>query len=214
MSPWTCARPASAPRIREWIRWVSRATTAVPARYSQSAMHRDRIKWNAKYHRRQSPSSPSRIVKNYAALSRKGRALDIAAGTGRNSVFLAGLGFSVDAVDISDVALRRLAGRSPNLHPVCADLDTFDIRPDRYDLICNIRFLSRRLFPLMIEGLAPGGILIFESYLEKQPGSDKGPTCRDYLLGENELLHAFLSLNILYYRETGGPVASLVAMKK
>ncbi len=184
-------------------------------------MYRDRIKWNDKYLRRQSSSAPSRIVKNHYALSRKGKALDIAAGTGRNSTFLAENGFSVEAVDISDVALKQLAGLYPNLQPICADLDTFDIPPDRFALILNIRFLNRRLFPLIIEGLAPGGILIFESYLEKPPRSDEGPTCRDYLLRKNELLHAFLSLNILYYREgttsnrkAHGSVASLVAIKR
>ena len=48
-----------------------------------------------------------------------------------------------------------------------------------------------------------------------------GPRCQDYLLRENELLHAFLPLRILYYQEGDlsgnkdhGPVASLVAMKK
>ncbi len=177
-------------------------------------MHSDRIKWNDKYLRRKPPSAPARIVKKYAALSRKGRALDIAAGTGRNAIFLAKNGFSVEAVDISDVALKQLTGRYPNLQPICVDLDTFDIRPGRYDLICNIRFLNRRLFPLIIEGLMPGGILIFESYLDGPKRSGKGPTCRDYLLKENELLHAFLPLHIHDYRETDGSVVSLVAMKR
>ena len=184
-------------------------------------MRRDRIKWNDKYLQRESLTDPSRIVTKHYALSRQGKALDIAAGNGRNSVFLARHGFSVEAVDISDVGLNQFSGIHPNLHPLCIDLDTFDLPLNRYDLILNIRFLNRRLFPLIIEGLVPGGILIFESYLERPEGIDEGPTCRDYLLRENELLHAFLSLKVLYYREGNipgpknrGGVASLVAMKK
>ncbi len=193
-------------------------------------MHRDRIKWNDKYLQRESPTDPSRIVTKHYALSRPGKALDIAAGTGRNSVFLAKHGFSVEAVDISDVGLRQISGLYPDLHPLCVDLDTFDIPAGRYDIILNIRFLNRRLFPLIVEGLVPGGILIFESYLERPEGTDlsacdaqagEGPACRDYRLRENELLHAFLPLKILYYREGNfpdpknrGAVASLVAMKK
>ena len=193
-------------------------------------MHRDRIKWNDKYLQRESPTDPSRIVTKHYVLSRQGKALDIAAGNGRNSVFLARHGFSVEAVDISDVGLNQFSGIHPNLHPLCIDLDTFDLPLNRYDLILNIRFLNRRLFPLIIEGLVPGGILIFESYLERPKRTDlsacdaqagEGPTCRDYLLRENELLHAFLSLKVLYYREgnisgpkSRGAVASLVAMKK
>ena len=184
-------------------------------------MRRDRIKWNDKYLQRESPTDPSRIVTKHYALSRQGKALDIATGNGRNSVFLARHGFSVEAVDISDVGLRQISGLYPDLHPLCIDLDTFNIPPDRYALILNIRFLNRRLFPLIVEGLVPGGILIFESYLERPKGIDEGPTCRDYRLKENELLHAFLSLKVLYYREgiipgtkNRGGVASLVAMKK
>jgi SAM-dependent methyltransferase len=184
-------------------------------------MQRDRIKWNRKYLQHKASLSPSRIVKDHYVLSHKGKALDIAAGSGRNSVFLARHGFSVEAVDISDVALSQLSGSHSNLYPICADLDTFDIRPNRYTLIVNIRFLDRRLFPLMIEGLAPGGMLIFEANLKTIEGNSGGPRCQDYLLRENELLHAFLPLRILYYREGDlsgnkdhGPVAALVAMKK
>jgi tellurite methyltransferase len=184
-------------------------------------VHRDRIKWNDKYLQHEALIAPSGIVTKNYALSRKGKALDIAAGTGRNAIFLAKHGFSVEAIDISDEGLRQFRGLFPDLHPLCADLDTFDIPPDRYALILNIRFLNRRLFPLIIEGLIHGGILIFESYLEKPGRNDGDPTCRDYLLRENELLHAFLSLKILYYREANipgrenrGTLASLVAMKK
>lgn len=185
-------------------------------------MKEDRVKWNEKYRNRQTASeSPAQIVKQFYRLAPEGKVLDIAAGTGKNSLFLAENGFSVDAVDISEVALKHLAGKHPQVHPICADLDTFDIPQNRYSLILNLRFLSRRLFPYIREGLIHGGILIFESYLEG-PGEDYcRPSCRDYLLRENELLHGFLSMRILYYQETKIPeqkefchVASLAAMKK
>ena len=182
-------------------------------------MQRDRIKWNDKYLKGDPITAPSRIVKKHALLSHRGKALDIAAGKGRNAIFLAQHGFSVEAVDISDVALKPLAGLYANLHPICADLDTFDIPSNRYSLIINIRFLARRLFPLIVEGLVPGGMLIFESYLIE--AKKEGPLCRDYLLRKNELLHAFWGLHTVYYREgetpdrnDHGQVASLVAMKK
>ena len=163
---------------------------------------------------------PSPIVKKFYKLAPGGRALDIAAGTGRNAVFLAEQGYQVDAVDISDVGLKRVSKRHPNLHPVCIDIDTFDIPIGRYSLILNIRFLNRRLFPYIREGLIRGGILIFETYLEAQERESNSPLCRDYLLKENELLHAFLSFRIIFYqerrqRQDGEPrhFASLVALK-
>ena len=74
---------------------------------------------------------------------------------------------------------------------------------ERYDLIVNTLYLNRRLFPQIGEGLRPGGLLIFETLLEPPGGAGHGERCRDYFLKPNELLHGFLSLRILHYRETG-----------
>lgn len=183
-------------------------------------MQKDRVKWNEKHRKKRFSAEPSPIVKKYCRSAPVGKALDIAAGNGRNAVFLADQGFDVEAVDISDRALIRLSGRHPNVSPICVDLDVFDIPPSRYTLIINIRFLNRRLFPYIREGLIPGGILIFETYLDPPPGADPDTFCRDYLLRPNELRRAFLPLNIVFYAEQISDetddtrrVASLVAMK-
>jgi tellurite methyltransferase len=179
-------------------------------------MLQDRLKWNAKYQRADYPNEPAAILKKYVVLAGGRKALDIAAGNGRNALFLADQGFTVDAVDISDAGLRRFAGRHPNIHAVCADFDHFDIAANRYDLIINIKFLNRRLLPYIYEGLAPGGILIFQTFLETPGESNHRPGCRDYLLRENELLHVFLSLRVLFYSETeerdNGEVSSLASL--
>jgi len=164
-------------------------------------MLQDRLKWNEKYQSGNFPDEQAAIVKKYAKLAGGKKALDIAAGNGRNALFLAKQGFTVDAVDISDAGLKFFAGKHPNIQPICADLDNFDIAADQYDLIINIKYLSRRLFPYIREGLKPGGILIFQTFLDSPDGNTEQPRCRDYLLRENELLQAFLSLRILYYRE-------------
>ncbi|MBI5579896.1 MAG: class I SAM-dependent methyltransferase [Deltaproteobacteria bacterium] len=183
-------------------------------------MHRDRIKWNEKYRRQDYPTEPSRILKDFFSMALGGTALDLAAGSGRNALFLAERGFAVDAVDISEEGLALFAGRHPGIRPICADLDTFDIPIERYDLILNILFLNRRLFPQIREGLRPGGMLIFETLIEMPGGAGHGERCRDYFLRPNELLHSFLSLRILHYREeydTGQDehrrLASLVAVR-
>ena len=171
-------------------------------------MEKDRIKWNAKYSKKPEKEEPSQAVSRFFSMADPGRALDIACGTGKNALFLARQGFIVDAVDISDVALQKISGRHPQVNPICADLDLFQIPVNRYSLIINIRFLNRRLFPYIREGLTKNGVLIFESYLEMPNPENKNsdtwqPSCRDYLLRENELLHAFLSLKIRFYREIG-----------
>ena len=164
-------------------------------------MRQDRFKWNEKYQTENYPSEPAAIVKQYFKLAAGKNALDIAAGNGRNALFLARQGFVVDAVDISDTGLAQFAGKHPAIRPVCVDLDDFDIPAERYDLIINIKYLNRRLFPYIYEGLAPGGVLIFETLLDSPHPAKVQPVCRDYLLRENELLHAFLSLKIVLYQE-------------
>ncbi len=183
-------------------------------------MLQDQSKWNEKYRKKKYPTKPSRIVKEYFSFAYGRKALDIGAGNGRNTLFLARQGFAVDAVDISDIGLSRFAGRHPNVQAICADLDTFDIPPNRYDLIVNIKFLNRRLFPYIREGLKPGGLLIFETFLETEEDAANATICRDYLLRDNELLHAFLSLRIIYYEEgkkteqdETNQIASLVGVK-
>ena len=183
-------------------------------------MLQDRLKWNEKYQTANYPEEPSAILKQNIARVGGKKALDIAAGNGRNALFLANQGYTVDAVDISDAGLRLFAGRHPNIQPICADLDRFDIPAHHYDLIVNIKFLNRRLFPYIGEGLVPGGILIFQTFLEAPHPAKDQPGCRDYLLRENELLHAFLSLRILFYSEAEqkdngeiSALASLVAAK-
>jgi len=184
-------------------------------------MGQDRDKWNEKYRQHGYPTEPSPLVKQFCSLAPNRAALDIGAGNGRNSLFLAGQGFVVDAVDISDVGLSLFAGRHPNIHGLCVDLDAFDIPRDRYGLIINIKYLNRRLFPQIREGLVAGGVLIFETFLESSDERVRQPSCRDHVLRKNELLHAFLSMQIIFYQEAldshgqePGYIASLVAVKR
>ena len=184
-------------------------------------MQEDRIRWNRKYADRTYSNQPSEIVMSHSQQPHAGRALDIAAGNGRNAVYLARQGYQVDAVDISDAGLKLFAGKHPGLKTICADLDRFDIRPKRYDLIINIKYLNRRLFPYIREGLKAGGRLVFETYLKTPGVQPDQPFCDDHLLRTNELLHAFLGLRIIYYCESVAPIqsdryplASLVALKQ
>jgi SAM-dependent methyltransferase len=160
-------------------------------------------------------------VKEFFSLAPGRMALDLAAGSGRHAIFLAEQGFTVEAVDISAEGLALFKGRHPAIRPFCADLDTFDIPGDRYDLIVNVLYLNRRLFPQIREALSPGGILIFETLIGRPAGEGGSDSCRDYFLRENELLHSFLALRILHYHEerhTGQQesrrLASLVAARE
>lgn len=153
-----------------------------------------------------------------------GLALDIASGEGRNSVFLAGQGLDVIALDISEVALRHtreltLEPRN-KIHPAVVDLDDFLLPAEKFDVIVNINFLNRKVCSEVVGALKPGGLLIFETlttgHLRWKP--DFNP---DFLLKPGELRTMFPELGQLRYREcdiigrnSARSVASLAALKE
>jgi len=165
------------------------------------------------------------FLRKYIALLPKGKTLDLAAGEGRNAVFLAQHGFRVDAVDISEIGLRKIQAlaqkREVEVHTILADLDTYQIKKGDYDLITNFYFLNRNIIPKIKRGLKKGGVVIFETYLLEHRGLHTGgPKNPKYFLKPNELIHLFKGFRILFYREgifeEGGKkkaVASLIAQK-
>ncbi len=153
----------------------------------------DKEKWDKRYRSDIGNQKPSEVLTEYASLATTGKALDLACGNGRNSIYLDKLGFTVDAVDISSVAISNLLQQAPSINGMCKDLDTFPIPQNNYELIINVNFLDRRLFDLIEGGLKPGGILLFESFT--------GNKTTNHCLGPNEVFHAFSSLHILFYQE-------------
>ena len=134
----------------------------------------------------------------------RGRALDIAAGKGRNAIFLAEQGFDVVATDVSRVALdearQRAAGKSLSISWQQADLEQIELPKTTFDLIVSFNYLQRSLIPQIKTALAPGGHVTFETYLIGQEviGHPKNPA---YLLRHNELLELFRDFRVLSYRE-------------
>jgi len=190
-------------------------------------MKADRKRWDKRFGRKEFAlgKEPNPFLKKHIHLLPKGKALDIATGEGRNSVFLAQNGFEVDAVDISERGLKKTQklAREKGVHinTFLVDLDQYPIEKERYDLISNFYFLKRRLIPRIKKGLKKGGKVIFETYLlEHRTLGTGGPKQAKYFLKHNELLRLFKNFRILFYREgifrEGGKkkaVASLIAEK-
>lgn len=165
-------------------------------------MQSDAQKWDMRHRQNPIPNEPLALLVAHIAKAQLGKALDLACGMGRNSRFMRDCGFVVESVDISSYAINSLQGES-GINASCVDLDHFKIPACSYDLICNSYFLERRLFPLIIEGLKKGGILIFETFGKSYQESLNAFTGDStYLLRKNELLRAFLDLEILFYEET------------
>jgi SAM-dependent methyltransferase len=190
-------------------------------------MRADQWKWDEKYRGRKFPNGqrPNSFLKKHIRLLGQGKALDIAAGEGRNAVFLAQYGWDVVAVDISRVGLKKAQQlakqKKVKIKTILADLNGYNMEKRKYDLIANFYFLDRRLIPEIKRGLKKGGKIIFETYLA-DPAAKKldAPENHKFLLKPNELLTRFSGFRVLYYREgvfkEGGKkraIASLLALK-
>ena len=161
----------------------------------------DKEKWDLKYKTAPAPEIPVKFITEYAALSKGKKALDIACGMGRNSKYLASVGFEVDAWDISSVAIDSLKGVA-HIHPEEVDLDTAEFPEKTYDLIICTFFLKRELFPKITKALKSGGIFLYETFVY-HPDNKNIPTNKSFLLKEGELETAFScrEYEILYLRE-------------
>ena len=166
-------------------------------------MIEDKQRWNIRHVEKPMRHNVSDILQNYVKHSKVGNALDLACGTGRNTHFLDLQGFMVDAVDLSDYALGQIKD-TPNITKIEVDLDEYDLKKNRYDLILNCNYLNRRLMAQMIDSLKEQGLIIFETFIEAHEKPEQGSMNPDYLLRKNELLDAFRELDIIYYEEKAG----------
>lgn len=138
------------------------------------------------------------------------RALDLAAGAGRESVFLALHGFEVEAWDHDRQILER-AGAMAARHGVSIltqvrDLETRDPRlplADR-DVVAVFRFLHRPLFPRIAGAVAAGGCVVYETYLRGQEKFGR-PRHPRFLLDSGELPGHFPGFAIERYEESTPP---------
>ncbi len=168
----------------------------------------DQTRWDHQYALSPGADLPSvflrQILDSDAWDIPRGLALDVAAGTGRNAIFLAERGFRVVAIDISPIALdearRRAEKKSLAISWQQADLEQIKLPQDAYDLIVNLNYLQRSLFPQIRKALKTDGRVIFETYLIDQQtiGHPKNPA---YLVNHNELLEQFRDFRVLYYHE-------------
>lgn len=163
-----------------------------------------RRRWNDRYEGQEVGNPSSFLTGLDDFLPRRGRALDVAGGSGRHALWLATRGLEVTIVDVSDtgLALAREEAERRELSIITdlRDLEWDDLPAGPWDLIVCFHYLHRPLFPKMIAGLSPGGQLVCEiasvRNLEKH---DRPP--REYLLEEGELGRLTDPLATIVYTE-------------
>ena len=167
-------------------------------------------KWNKKYSERineQVDPKPNPRLMNLSPYLTGGLALDLACGLGGNSLFLAGLNYQVQAIDISEVAINFLQEQAKNQNleiiPRVADLtkDKFlENKPSFFDLVVISYYLERSLFPCVKKCIKRNGYFFMETYYLSPQTENKGIS-NQYKLQEHELLAEFKDWHVLFFEE-------------
>ncbi|MFM8766922.1 MAG: class I SAM-dependent methyltransferase [Rubrivivax sp.] len=125
--------------------------------------------------------------------------LDVACGSGRHLRWLAGRGLSVTGVDRDAQALEGLSDLAEVL---VADLENNPWPlPDRqFDAVVVTNYLWRPLMPALVAAVAPGGLLIYETFGRGNARFGR-PSRPEFLLQPGELLQATQGLRVLGYED-------------
>ena len=147
---------------------------------------------------------PSPWVSRHAALAAAGgHALDLAAGAGRHARWLLERGYHVVALDIDTSGLADLAGVE-GIEIVAADLEggqPWPLAERQFDLVIVANYLFRPILADIGHSMAPGGVLIYETFAigNEQYGKPSNP---DFLLREGELMDWFSDWQVIDFGQT------------
>lgn len=132
-----------------------------------------------------------------------GTVLDLACGKGRHAIHAARLGYQVTAIDRNAEALgqlRNIGGITPIEHDLETEDAAIPLSAGSLDGIIVTNYLHRPLFGQLAGLLAPGGVLIYETFAigNEQFGKPSNPA---FLLAEGELLQVFGSLTVIAFEQ-------------
>jgi Thiopurine S-methyltransferase (TPMT) len=169
--------------------------------------------WNERYSKEEFlyGQNPNQFFKSHLVKLNPDRLYLPGDGEGRNSAYAASLGWQVDAVDFSSVAIERSKILSKSfkgsINYNLADLTIFVPKSNFYNAVAiifvHLQPQSRKSFHnKIVESLANDGILIIEVYEKKQLGKNSGgPQSEEMLYSINEIQNDFSNLMTLYLKD-------------
>ncbi len=144
------------------------------------------------------PPSPW-VVRWASQLAAGSTVLDVACGSGRHVRWLAEQGLRVTGVDRDAAAL---AGLSNLAEVLVSDIEAgpWPVPGRQFDAVVVTNYLWRPLLPTLVEAVAPGGLLIYETFGAGHARFGR-PSRPDFLLQPGELLQATQGLRVLGYED-------------
>lgn len=144
--------------------------------------------------------APSPWVQRWSVLVPAGASvLDLACGSGRHLRWFAQHGCRVTGVDRDAAALDSLRGLG---EMIVADIENgpWPLPQRRFDAVVVSNYLWRALLPTVVASVAPGGVLIYETFAAGNETVGK-PSNPAFLLRPGELLQAAQGLRVLGYED-------------
>lgn len=152
-------------------------------------------------------TEPNDFLREEAHRIPAGRVLCLGEGEGRNAVFLAEEGYEVVGVDRSKVGMEKARGfaqeRGVSIETVVSSIEDFEISEGEWQGIVSIFFhlppaLRRMVHQSVVQGLAPGGVLVLEAYTPEQlPLGTGGPPDPDRLVTLEDLMEELGELEVV-----------------
>lgn len=131
-----------------------------------------------------------------------GQVLDVACGRGRHAGWFRLSGHRVVMLDRDADALRAADLAFPGCEQVAADIENgpWPLPGRQFDAIVVTNYLWRPLFPVLLQSLALGGVLIYETFTEGHETVGR-PSRPDFLLRTGELLDVCHELRIVAFED-------------
>ena len=144
--------------------------------------------------------APSAWVQRWTHLIQpQATALDLACGAGRHMRWLQAQGLKVTGVDRSPEAIAACAGLG---ELICADIENgpWPLPGRQFGAVVVTNYLWRPLLPAVLASLAPGSVLIYETFAQGHETVGR-PSRADFLLRPGELLQTFGTLRTVAYED-------------
>ena len=144
--------------------------------------------------------TPSDWVRRWAPLIPSGSTvLDVACGAGRHVRWFHSRGFPVVGVDQSAQALDACSDLG---EMVCADLENgpWPFAGRQFGAVVVTNYLWRPLWPALLASVAPGGVLLYETFARGNETVGR-PARAEFLLAPGELLRACATLHVVAYED-------------
>lgn len=149
--------------------------------------------------------NPSTWIVRHAALipglAGGAHVLDLACGHGRHVRYLTALGARVTAVDRDHAAMESL--RELAAECITADIEAgqWPLAGRQFDAVVVTNYLWRPLLPRIVASVAPGGVLLYETFAHGNASVGK-PSRPDFLLQPGELLDTVRpTLRVIAYED-------------